>query len=1044
MKKISVSLYMALTISFTVVILVLSVLYAVISYHDHAKAVDEFSRTLFKEQQLAINTALEHQFNTQVKLNSVATSVLPVLYSEKGMAAVEDYLFDHLRQFTEIAAFFFTTKDNEFSGFITQDNYIRMQAGAETNYAIKFQQVDLGTGELHLLRLAPDFLATTRPWYKSALEADHAGFSDVFRYHAYDTLALPHSLPVYDDAGELMGVVGSNIFLSGLSQFLQRQASEYNGIAVITDENNEVISTSFTNPSELELEFIARATESNTQEQSFINRAVRELDDSHRSSCEHCEFPVLKMEQEDYRVGTFHFDRIPTLNWHITLFIPEQEFQKNMSNFVFQIVYIFLLIFVLTATLSVKTSQLISYPIGNMIRRLSQSEPMQSTGESETGSWLELKEVEELRAANQDYNHRINQVIDSLLQKIEENQAQLAQIQKLALVSQNIDDISIILTQDGHLDWANEKFYQFFGLNLEDSSHQLFSWFKVSEALPQNVLQQLQTYVRQRLTLKNSSSIIIEADNRHYFELHSYQVKGRLQEGNILIMMREITARVRYEEELYLWKEIFEATTVGMAVSKNNDKWIDLVNPAFASMYGGSVQQYQGSNITSFYPDDDKHKPLQYWREANDKGQLVVETHHQRQNGEVFPVLLSVAFVRNKAGEILARVTSVTELTEIKQIQQELFQSQKMQAIGTLAGGIVHDMNNVLGVMLGNAELGVLANEGREGRVAEKSLRYFSAILKAAERGSKLTQQVLSFTRMEAMEMRKVSFTELIRTTIELFTPTLPSHIEVQWQSEVTHSSILMGNESQLQQVMLNLMSNAVKAIQSTDRQRGIISIREFVKQQQLHLHVSDNGCGIEKDRLPFIFDPFFTTESKGKGTGLGLAIVKRILDSHNATIKVVSEPGNSTEFKVCFKSLLPDQELEQEQSLPDLSCEESALIVLVDDEPELLETITEVLQTNKFQVQAFNNAVEARDYCVANADKVDLLFTDYDMPGLTGEQLVRSLLEHGIEMKVIMNTGFHELIEQQKLDALKIDKLLFKPLAFSQLRAEILQVLRA
>ncbi len=912
MKLPQLTLRQAISASLIIVIVFLSVIYAFISFHDQRILINQYSSAIFNEKRRSISDLLSYRLNNQAKFNSIAAAAIPSLYQTGGLNSVEAYLYEGLQNFEEIAASFFATTDNEFGGYVKEETILHMYANANTNYSIIFETLEAAP---HTIRSANNFLASQRPWYSSALAEGSRGFSNVFRYHAYSTLALPHSLPVYTQSGELLGVVGNNIFLSDLSSLLAEHSRDFDGIAVILDENNNLVAASLGSPVTIATEIGGLLGATSNTPQPFIEAASNMIPVQQNYQCKECDYAVISVNGNDYRVGGFEFKEIQNVSWKINLFIPENRFQKNITDFAVRVALILVFIMLVALFMAIGISRLISMPLTSMIRRYADVDDSSERQEIASHGY-ELAEVKNLRKASEKYKARISTTISSL-------KAQ--------------------------------------------------------------------------------------------------------------------------EEELLVWKQVFYSTSTGMAISNNNDEYIDMVNPAFARMYGGDISDYKGAEIYSLIAEHEKDKAVGHLQQVTKSGELLVEVQHIRKNGDPFPVLLSSALVRNKDNQVIARVSAVTDLTEIKQMQQELFQSQKTQAIGTLAGGIVHDINNVLGSITGNAELGMLAGTAGSEGLAAKVDKYFSAILKAAKRGSGLTQQVLSFSRMEPMESNRINVTALINGVIELVSPTTPKHIKIDYENTVSSDIYIDGNESQLEQVVLNLLSNSVKAIKKTGKSEGAIKIQVSISEAGLVIMIQDNGCGIGEDKLPFIFDPFYTSESKGQGTGLGLAIVKRIMTAHGAKISVTSKSNAFTKMQLTFAQYFTASHNDYRKSSNQHTqeVENKTQVVLVDDDVELAQTLGELLQIHSFATKVFNDALEARDYCINYADAIDVLITDFDMPGLTGAQLIQSMKECGAKPKTILITGFNEQINQDNMANLAIDRLMIKPVMISDLKLVINELMQ-
>jgi CheY-like chemotaxis protein/anti-sigma regulatory factor (Ser/Thr protein kinase) len=254
---------------------------------------------------------------------------------------------------------------------------------------------------------------------------------------------------------------------------------------------------------------------------------------------------------------------------------------------------------------------------------------------------------------------------------------------------------------------------------------------------------------------------------------------------------------------------------------------------------------------------------------------------------------------------------------------------------------------------------------------------------------------------------------------------------------------VFEGNESQLQQVFMNLLSNAFKATQKANRTVGDIHIQANLESDnRLFISISDNGCGVDKNIQPFIFDPFFTTESKGKGTGLGLAIVERIVAAHNGEIRLQSEEGEGSTFQLWFDKVYLKERLDEPSFKPLPKAHSDQHIVVIDDDAAVLNVWTELLQFKDYQVTSFLDSKKALDFCSQTEAKIDCIFTDFDMPNLNGEHFCEALRQVNQSVKIIMATGYSEVLSEEKITQLKIAKLLYKPIAFDEFLRQVDQVM--
>jgi len=383
----------------------------------------------------------------------------------------------------------------------------------------------------------------------------------------------------------------------------------------------------------------------------------------------------------------------------------------------------------------------------------------------------------------------------------------------------------------------------------------------------------------------------------------------------------------------------------------------------------------------------------------------------------------------------------------LAQSERQLQQVMKLQAIGTLAGGIAHDFNNILFPIVGYTELTM--DDVPEDSQARQNLE---EILKATNRAKGLVQQILTFSRQGGQERKPLKVQFLIKEALKLLRATIPSTIEIECNVNEACRHI-MGDPTQVHQVIVNLCTNAYHAMQETGGTLEVgleevdISYEKSVERvgmkvgPHLKLTVKDGGHGMEPEVMERIFEPYFTTKEQGKGTGLGLSVIHGIIKNHGGDISVSSQPGKGATFTV-YLPVIDEVDVEIEPMEVTSANPGNEHILLVDDEEQIIDIEKQILERLGYTVTAKTDSQEALEEFSAQSEKFDLVITDMTMPKMTGAQLAVKLMDIKPDIRVILCTGFNETINEEKALAMGIDRFVMKPIIKDDLANTIRSVL--
>ncbi len=495
------------------------------------------------------------------------------------------------------------------------------------------------------------------------------------------------------------------------------------------------------------------------------------------------------------------------------------------------------------------------------------------------------------------------------------------------------------------------------------------------------------------------------------------------------------------------FRRLLEDSIQGIVIHRDHTALF--VNQAFAEIFGYDTPDaiYRLETLVTLIAPHERERLVRY-SEARLAGEAVprhYEYQGVRRDGSLVWLDMQASVVRWE-GESAIQAT-VVDITERKHLEEQLRQSQKMEAMGTLAGGIAHEFNNILSAILGFTDL--TQYEVPQGSRVWANMQ---EVLKATRRAKELVQQILTFSRPADQDWEPLSVALVVQEALALLRATLPTTITMQQHFEDT-SGMVLANRTQLHQVVLNLCTNAAHAMRDTG---GFLEIsvdtvevdRAFaVGHPPLHpgahvcLRVRDTGPGMPPEVVAHIFEPFFTTKDIGEGTGMGLAIVHGIVTSANGAITVESTPGKGTTFAI----YLPQSGVAgAPEALDDLHEDVPrghGRILFVDDEAMLARLGYGMLTRLGYDVEVYTSSRAALDAFRAAPERFDLVTMDQTMPHMTGEALAKELRRIRPDIPIILCTGFSHVMNPEKAQALGIDAFLMKPLAMRDLAATIQHV---
>ncbi|MFZ1141403.1 MAG: PAS domain S-box protein [Candidatus Sulfotelmatobacter sp.] len=509
----------------------------------------------------------------------------------------------------------------------------------------------------------------------------------------------------------------------------------------------------------------------------------------------------------------------------------------------------------------------------------------------------------------------------------------------------------------------------------------------------------------------------------------------------VLSVIRDISDRKRIEDELRRAHEELDRrksrelrdsqnrlalivdSSQDAIIGKNLDGIVTHWNQGAEHIYGYTAKEMIGRPISVLAPKE-RADEIPAILEKIRHGQRVeyFESVRVTKDKRYLHVSISVSPIHDAEGQVVGASTIARNITAQKKIEDQLRQSQKMEAVGRLAGGVAHDFNNLLGIVTACSEL--LRN-----RVDAESVEYIDNIHEAAKRGASLTRQLLAFSRRQPVQTQLLDLNGRLREVNKLLRPLMGDDVEIVLLPRPA-TAIIEADPGQLDQIVINLAVNARDAMPRGGKlilETAVLDSDESFAREHpemivgryVMLAVSDNGMGMDEATRSRIFEPFFTTKGTGKGSGLGLATVYGIVKQSGGHIWVYSEPGHGSTFKIYLPSAahkLGTESETQAQALPPRR--EGVTILLAEDDVMMRRLTRKMLEEHGYRVLEAEDGKSALEVIGSGHATIDLILTDVVMKGMNGPELVLRLIESHPAMKVVYMSGYTgELVANQGID---------------------------
>jgi PAS domain S-box-containing protein len=501
----------------------------------------------------------------------------------------------------------------------------------------------------------------------------------------------------------------------------------------------------------------------------------------------------------------------------------------------------------------------------------------------------------------------------------------------------------------------------------------------------------------------------------------------------------ETTMRLLEESE-NKYKNLFDNSSDAVILADADTGIIIDANRKAEDILKTSPEEIRGINLSEIHAEGYEEKYRKLLDDLQNLDRCVSDEFYLKigsAEGKAVPVHVSVDHVYINERKIIQSI--FRNISEQKAEEEKIRAAQKMEALGTLSGGIAHDINNILSPVIGFTQIALLEADNRE-----KQMSCLNEVLTAAGRAKELVSQILTFCRKSETDKKPVKIQSILKEVIKLISSSIPGNVTIETVID-DNCGHIMCDPIQIYQVVINLCTNAFHAMKETGGVLKVCLVRKgspeiksdkaevITFNDYICLIVSDTGCGMCKTTLNRIFEPYFSTKPKGEGTGLGLSVVSGIIKEHDGEIYVRTYPDEGTYFKITFP-LAPVKSENKAEDITTAGRNGKLRVLVVDDEPQITFMLKYMLEELGFNPEVYNDPQKALKAFTSEPLDYDLLITDQSMPHLTGTELAEKALQIRPELPIILNTGYSPVISKKEALRMGIKEFMMKPLTISDI----------